>query len=89
MCHRAGRGSVRDHAGDCGTQPNRILGRHQQPTPLAEHFLNRGKESVVLDLVSEAGRAALDLLIDSADVVLHNMGPGAMRKLCIAKPAVR
>ena len=44
---------------------------------------NRGKESVVLDLVSEAGRAALDLLVDTADVFLHNMRPGAMRKLRI------
>ena len=44
---------------------------------------NRGKESVVLDLVSAAGREALDLLIDQADVFLHNMRPAAMRKLRI------
>jgi crotonobetainyl-CoA:carnitine CoA-transferase CaiB-like acyl-CoA transferase len=56
--------------------------RHSGLGPAFLNF-NRGKESVVLDLVSEAGRAALDLLIDSADVVLHNMRPGAMRKLRI------
>ena len=56
--------------------------RHSGLGPAFLNF-NRGKESVVLDLVSEAGRAALDLLIDTADVVLHNMRPGAMRKLRI------
>ena len=56
--------------------------RHSGLGPAFLNF-NRGKESVVLDLVSEAGRAALDLLIDGADVVLHNMRPGAMRKLRI------
>jgi crotonobetainyl-CoA:carnitine CoA-transferase CaiB-like acyl-CoA transferase len=44
---------------------------------------NRGKESVVLDLTTTAGRAALDLLVDGADVFLHNMRPAAMRKLRI------
>ena len=56
--------------------------RHSGLGPAFLNF-NRGKESVVLDLVSEAGRTALDLLIDTADVVLHNMRPGAMRKLRI------
>jgi crotonobetainyl-CoA:carnitine CoA-transferase CaiB-like acyl-CoA transferase len=56
--------------------------RHSGLGPAFLNF-NRGKESVVLDLVSEAGRAALDLLIDGADVFLHNMRPGAMRKLRI------
>ncbi len=52
---------------------------------LGSAFLNfnRGKESVVLDLASPAGRETLDLLIDSADVFLHNMRPAAMRKLRI------
>jgi crotonobetainyl-CoA:carnitine CoA-transferase CaiB-like acyl-CoA transferase len=49
---------------------------------------NRGKQSVVLDLTSAAGRAALDLLIDEADVFLHNMRPGAMTRLGIGPDAV-
>ncbi len=57
----------------------------ERHTGLGPTFLNfnRGKESVVLDLVAPAGREALDLLIDDADVFLHNMRPGAMTKLRI------
>jgi crotonobetainyl-CoA:carnitine CoA-transferase CaiB-like acyl-CoA transferase len=50
---------------------------------------NRGKESVVLDLTSTAGREALDLLVDGADVFLHNMRPAAMAKLRIDPATVR
>jgi crotonobetainyl-CoA:carnitine CoA-transferase CaiB-like acyl-CoA transferase len=56
--------------------------RHSGLGPAFLNF-NRGKESVVLDLASAAGREALDLLVDSADVFLHNMRPGAMDKLRI------
>lgn len=56
--------------------------RHVGLGPAFLNF-NRGKESVVLDLVSPAGREALDLLIDETDVFLHNMRPGAMTKLRI------
>jgi crotonobetainyl-CoA:carnitine CoA-transferase CaiB-like acyl-CoA transferase len=43
--------------------------------------LNRNKRSVVLDLKSDAGRAALDALIATADVFLHALRPGAIRRL--------
>jgi len=50
---------------------------------LASHFiwLNRGKESVALDLKAEAGREVLRRLLERADVFLHNLGPGAVERL--------
>jgi crotonobetainyl-CoA:carnitine CoA-transferase CaiB-like acyl-CoA transferase len=44
-------------------------------------WINRGKESVVLDLKSEAGIAALRTLIANADVFIHNLAPGAIERL--------
>ena len=44
-------------------------------------WLNRGKESVVLDLKTEPGRHALGALIARADVFVCNLGPGAVRRL--------
>jgi itaconate CoA-transferase len=50
---------------------------------LAAHFvwLNRGKESVALDVKDEAGRAILHRLLVGADVLLSNLGPGATQRL--------
>ncbi len=42
---------------------------------------NRNKRSVVLDLKQPAGKAALEALIKSADVFLHNMRPQAIERL--------
>jgi itaconate CoA-transferase len=44
-------------------------------------WLNRGKQSVVVDLATSDGRQALEELIASADVLLQNLKPGAMDKL--------
>ena len=43
--------------------------------------LNRNKESVALDLKSEAGKRAFLALVESADVVIENLRPGAMARL--------
>src|ERR1700674_1904873 len=44
-------------------------------------WLNRGKDSVVIDLASKEGRASLEQLIAGADVLLQNLKPGSMDKL--------
>jgi crotonobetainyl-CoA:carnitine CoA-transferase CaiB-like acyl-CoA transferase len=43
--------------------------------------VNRGKKSVVLDLQSEAGKAALRALVATADVFIHSMRAKAIAKL--------
>jgi len=42
---------------------------------------NRNKRSVVIDLKNEQGQSAIHKLVESADVVLDNYGPGTMEKL--------
>jgi crotonobetainyl-CoA:carnitine CoA-transferase CaiB-like acyl-CoA transferase len=50
---------------------------------MASHFvwLNYGKRSVVLDLKSPDGKAALCQLLKSADVFLSNLSPGAVERI--------
>ncbi|MBM3626329.1 MAG: CoA transferase, partial [Alphaproteobacteria bacterium] len=42
---------------------------------------NRNKKSLAIDLKSPRGRAAIDRLVATADVVTENFRPGAMEKL--------
>ncbi|HEY7243799.1 MAG TPA: CaiB/BaiF CoA-transferase family protein [Xanthobacteraceae bacterium] len=44
-------------------------------------WLNRGKESLCLDLVQEDDRALLTALLAKADVFIQNLKPGAIAKL--------
>jgi itaconate CoA-transferase len=44
-------------------------------------WLNRGKESVELDVKSEDGQAALAALVARADVFVQNLAPGAAERL--------
>jgi len=52
---------------------------------MAAHFvwLNRGKESVALDLARPGARAALRALLARADILVSNLGPGATGRLGI------
>ncbi|MDL9945595.1 CaiB/BaiF CoA-transferase family protein [Gordonia sp. ABSL11-1] len=58
---------------------------------LASHFvwLNRGKESLTLDLKSPAGQSALRALVDRSDVFLQNLAPGAAARLGFGAPELR
>lgn len=44
-------------------------------------WLNRGKQSVVLDLKSSGGREVCAELIARADVFVHNIAPGAIERM--------
>lgn len=49
---------------------------------------NRGKRSLELDVRSPAGRAALDKLLDRADVLLSNLRPSALERLGLSPAQV-
>jgi itaconate CoA-transferase len=52
-------------------------------------WLNRGKDSLVLDLRSERGNRTLAGLLASADVLVQNLKPGALDRLGFAVPEIR
>lgn len=52
-------------------------------------WLNRGKESFVVDLASREGKAMLRDLIDGADVLVQNLKPGALGRLGFAPDVLR
>jgi crotonobetainyl-CoA:carnitine CoA-transferase CaiB-like acyl-CoA transferase len=57
----------------------------------ASHFvwLNRGKQSVQLDLSEPADRALLDELVAGADVFVQNLRPGAAERLGLGAGTLR
>jgi crotonobetainyl-CoA:carnitine CoA-transferase CaiB-like acyl-CoA transferase len=52
-------------------------------------WLNRGKESVRLDLKDVSDRALLERMIASADVFIQNLKPGGMDRLGFSQDALR
>ncbi|MDQ1007265.1 crotonobetainyl-CoA:carnitine CoA-transferase CaiB-like acyl-CoA transferase [Streptomyces sp. V4I23] len=57
---------------------------------MSSHFvwLNRGKESVQLDVRSPEGNRQLHALVDRADVLVQNLAPGAAARLGIGHQAL-
>lgn len=52
-------------------------------------WLNRGKESLTLDLKHPRGKEVLGRLLERADVFLHNLAPGAVGRLGFAAAELR
>ncbi|MEP9350274.1 CaiB/BaiF CoA-transferase family protein [Xanthobacter sp. KR7-225] len=52
-------------------------------------WLNRGKESLAVDLASPEGRAQVEALIASADVLVQNLKPGALERLGLGREMLR
>ena len=63
-------------------------------SPTGQHsgtylHLNRGKRNICLDLKTAAAREVMDRLIFSADVIVANMRPQALKKLGIDSETIR
>jgi itaconate CoA-transferase len=57
---------------------------------MSSHFvwLNRSKESLTLDLKHSSATPILEKLLERADVVIQNLGPGAARRLGLGAESV-
>ena len=70
-----------------GDMTRRMPGGINGDTP-AYNAVNRGKRSVVLDLKTQAGRDAVALLADSADIFAENSRPGVMQAFGLDYPTL-
>jgi itaconate CoA-transferase len=52
-------------------------------------WLNRGKESICLDLKQEADRAVLAAIVERADIFIQNLAPGAIDRLGFSMAELR
>lgn len=57
------------------------IGSERQGVNLSMALANAGKRSLALDVQSEQGREVLHRLLESADVLLTNLRPGALSRL--------
>jgi crotonobetainyl-CoA:carnitine CoA-transferase CaiB-like acyl-CoA transferase len=70
-----------------GDMTRRMPGGVGNDTP-AYNAVNRGKRSVVLDIKTDGGRAAVLRLLESADLFIENSRPGVMADLGLGYEAV-
>jgi itaconate CoA-transferase len=103
--HRVSRESATRSARACGTsgpseavntstlcdEPPGAHDRDEFSPALSSAFLwlNRGKESVTLDIKTEEGKATLERLIAAADVFIENLSPSAARRAGLDPQAVQ
>jgi len=52
-------------------------------------WVNRGKESVRIDLKSEGGKSLFLKIVEKSDVLIQNLKPGAMKKLGLGSEDLR
>ena len=73
-------------------RPDGETARHYDATVegMSAYFvwLNRGKESVALDLKSEEDLALLHRMVEKADLLVQNVAPGAIDRLGLSKDAL-
>jgi formyl-CoA transferase len=69
---------------DGGDDARRMGPAFRNGDSLNFQIFNRGKQSVALDLKTEAGRAAFEELAAQADIFIHNLRPGVSETLGIA-----
>jgi itaconate CoA-transferase len=74
-----------------GEGVHRVQGEEAHGAGESAYFvwLNRGKESLVLDLAREDDKALLSAMLAKADVFVQNLKPGAIAKLGFALDALR
>lgn len=69
------------------------IARHVEPSVGGESFYymgtNRGKQSITLDLKTEAGRTVFLDLAEEVDVVIENFAPGIVERLGVGYEAVQ
>jgi len=68
--------------------PARGIGPHRNGRSIYFSSLNTGKRGIVLDLRTSDGRAALEVLLRSADVALHNFRPSTAAELGLDPPSL-
>lgn len=68
---------------DGGDDQRRMGPAYSGTDAVAFHDVNRGKRAVTIDIKSEAGRADLDHLAATADVLIHNLRPGVAEQFGI------
>jgi crotonobetainyl-CoA:carnitine CoA-transferase CaiB-like acyl-CoA transferase len=71
-----------------GGDPGRQIGVADGPSSVFFRNVNRGKESVVIDLKSAEGRGRLLKLCESADVFVESFRPGVMERLGVGYASV-